>query len=346
MAHKTDHDRQSIDAMKLKLKHASTSTTTSDDDDVKIVTNCSLIAIGICDIAGAGCRALKALCSAEDSKCVRREFELEFVTSSDLRAAESDVDDDDDVDDVDDVGDEFDDDFTSLERAVFVSETAFEAVGSTTTKTNSNNGDSNAASLIQFIDTASGDANLSCIVINAVVSEQDEAAVCAAVVSFIRELTVAREGDVDRSYGEKEIVLCAAMKLDAAVARSSSVFSFGKDSSVQERNNKCGFGMLDEKNTRVRDGLLKGIISACRVAFSRFPVSGVIVSGFAVPRLGRSEEELESGETAVKLEEALGRKFKHIGVCATGKAREFVANRLWWKSSAEAPAKHMMSMFT
>jgi hypothetical protein len=163
MAHKTDHDRQSIDAMKLKLKHASTSTITSDDDDVKIVTNCSLIAIGICDIAGAGCRALKALCSAEDSKCVRREFELEFVTRSDLRAAESDVD------DVDDVGDEFDDDFTSLERAVFVSETAFEAVGSTTTKTNSNNGDSNAASLIQFIDTASGDANLSCIVINAVV---------------------------------------------------------------------------------------------------------------------------------------------------------------------------------
>ena len=60
---------------------------------------------------------------------------------------------------------------------MFVSETAFEAVGSTTTKTNSNNGDSNAASLIQFIDTASGDANLSCIVINAVVSEQDEAAV-------------------------------------------------------------------------------------------------------------------------------------------------------------------------
>ena len=97
MTHKTDHDRQSIDAMKLKLKHASTSTTTSDDDDVKIVTNCSLIAIGICDIAGAGCRALKALCSAEDSKCVRREFELEFVTSSDLRAAESDVDDDDSV---------------------------------------------------------------------------------------------------------------------------------------------------------------------------------------------------------------------------------------------------------
>ena len=42
-------------------------------------------------------------------------------------------------------------------------------------------------------------------------------------------------------------------------------------------------------------------------------MSGIVVPGFAVPRVGGSEMEMESGETANRLERIVGETFKGLG---------------------------------
>ena len=41
--------------------------------------------------------------------------------------------------------------------------------------------------------------------------------------------------------------------------------------------------------------------------------------------------EMESGETANKLEKVIGETFKELGVCASGNAKNFRATKTWWK---------------
>ena len=60
-------------------------------------------------------------------------------------------------------------------------------------------------------------------------------------------------------------------------------------------------------------------------------------------RVGGSEMEMESGETANKLEKVIGETFKELGVCASGNAKNFRATKTWWK--IKEGAKFMSSMF-
>ena len=70
------------------------------------------------------------------------------------------------------------------------------------------------------------------------------------------------------------------------------MFCFGSE--IFENNENVNFTRLDEKTNRVRDGLLKGLISARRVFGSKN------VSKWSCPGMrGKSYEmEMESGETA------------------------------------------------
>jgi len=67
------------------------------------------------------------------------------------------------------------------------------------------------------------------------------------------------------------------------------------------------------------------------------------VPGFAVPRVGGSEMEMESGETANRLEKIVAESFKCIGISASGNANNFRATKTWWKT--KEGAKFMSSMF-
>ena len=192
-----------------------------------------------------------------------------------------------------------------------------------------------AVSLVQFTDEENNAVVLSCLAINVMVPERDEASVCHAVVRFVRE---------HLENCARKIVFCAAMKLEQGVMRGDAekdVFCFGDSETVE--NEKLNFTRLDEKTTRVRDGLLKGLISGSRCAFGSENVSGIVVPGFAVPRVGGSEMEMESGETANRLERIVGETFKGLGVSASGNAKNFRATKTWWKT--KEGAKFMSSMF-
>ena len=195
--------------------------------------------------------------------------------------------------------------------------------------------DAPAVSLVQFTDDAEENnaVVLSCLAINVMVPERDEASACHAVVRFVRE---------HLENCARKIVFCAAMKLERGVTRGDAekdVFCFGESETVENEK----LTRLDEKATRVRDGLLKGLISGSRCAFGSENVSGIVVPGFAVPRVGGSEMEMESGETANRLERIVGETFKGLGVSASGNAKNFRATKTWWKT--KEGAKFMSSMF-
>ena len=284
------------------------------------------LAIGICDVAGAGVRALKSLTTGGNfggNQLQKRDFDLKF-TGDDGEGLIGKGDSDGDDDQCDDaVHEEDEDDISALERAIFV-------------KTNNDGDDcsSSPVSLVQFIDARANAIVLSCLAINVMVPERDEASVCNAVVKFVRE---------HLSSCCEKIVFCAAMKLEQGVKGDADedVFCFGSE--IFENNENVNFTRLDEKTTRVRDGLLKGLISGSRCVFGSKNVSGVVVPGFAVPRVGGSEMEMESGETANKLEKVIGETFKELGVCASGNAKNFRATKTWWK--IKEGAKFMPSMF-
>jgi len=162
-----------------------------------------VLAIGLCDIAGAGVRALQALESSlvvgekrSSALLEKRQFELKFTNDKggDLIGKNGGSDDDGEEEE-DAAREEDEDDISALERAIFV-------------KT-SDDGDFSSfaptASLVQFTDPNANNAVvLSCLVINVMVPEIDEASVCYAVVRFVREHL--------ESCVEK-IVFCAALKL-------------------------------------------------------------------------------------------------------------------------------------
>ena len=290
-----------------------------------------VLAIGLCDIAGAGVRALQALESSlvvgekrSSALLEKRQFELKFTNDKggDLIGKNGGSDDDGEEEE-DAAREEDEDDISALERAIFV-------------KT-SDDGDFSSfaptASLVQFTDPNANNAVvLSCLVINVMVPEIDEASVCYAVVRFVREHL--------ESCVEK-IVFCAALKLERGVVKGDpekDMFCFGNEVFKNEKLTR-----LDEKSTIVRDGLLKGLISGCRCAFGSENVSGLIVPGFAVPRVGGSEMEIESGETANRLEKVVAESFKCIGISASGNANNFRATKTWWKTIEGA--KFMSSMF-
>ena len=286
------------------------------------------LAIGICDVAGAGVRALKSLTTGGNfggNQLQKRDFDLKF-TGDDGEGLIGKGDSDGDDDQCDDaVHEEDEDDISALERAIFV-------------KTNDDGDDcsSSPVSLVQFVDARTNVIVLSCLAINVMVPERDEASVCNAVVKFVRE---------HLSSCCEKIVFCAAMKLEQGVKGDANadedVFCFGSE--IFENNENVNFTRLDEKTTRVRDGLLKGLISGSRCVFGSRNVSGVVVPGFAVPRVGGSEMEMESGETANKLEKVIGETFKELGVRASGNAKNFRATKTWWK--IKEGAKFMPSMF-
>ena len=284
------------------------------------------LAIGICDVAGAGVRALKSLTTGGNfggNQLQKRDFDLKF-TGDDGGSLIGKGDSDGDDDQCDDaVHEEDEDDISALERAIFV-------------KTNNDGVDcsSSPVSLVQFIDARANAIVLSCLAINVMVPERDEASVCNAVVKFVRE---------HLSSCCEKIVFCAAMKLEQGVKGDADedVFCFGSE--IFENNENVNFTRLDEKTTRVRDGLLKGLISGSRCVFGSKNVSGVVVPGYAVARVGGSEMEMESGETANKLEKVIGETFKELGVCASGNAKNFRATKTWWK--IKEGAKFMPSMF-
>ena len=285
-----------------------------------------VLAIGICDVAGAGVRALKSLTTGGNfggNQLQKRDFDLKF-TGDDGGSLIGKGDSDGDDDQCDDaVHEEDEDDISALERAIFV-------------KTNDDDDDcsSSPVSLVQFIDARANAIVLSCLAINVMVPERDEASVCNAVVKFVRE---------HLSSCCEKIVFCAAMKLEQGVKGDADedVFCFGSE--IFENNENVNFTRLDEKTTRVRDGLLKGLISGSRCVFGSKNVSGVVVPGYAVARVGGSEMEMESGETANKLEKVIGETFKELGVCASGNAKNFRATKTWWK--IKEGAKFMPSMF-
>ena len=195
--------------------------------------------------------------------------------------------------------------------------------------------DAPAVSLVQFTDDAEENnaVVLSCLAINVMVPERDEASACHAVVRFVRE---------HLENCARKIVFCAAMKLERGVTRGDAekdVFCFGESETVENEK----LTRLDEKATRVRDGLLKGLISGSRCAFGSENVSGIGVAGFAVPGVGGSEMEMESGETANRLERIVGETFKGLGVSASGNAKNFRATKTWRKT--KEGAKFMSSMF-
>jgi len=223
---------------------------------------------------------------------------------------------------------EEEDDISALERAIFVKTSDDgEALDDASPAP--------AVSLVQFTDDAEENnaVVLSCLAINVMVPERDEASACHAVVRFVRE---------HLENCAQKIVFCAAMKLERGVMRGDAekdVFCFGDSETVENEK----LTRLDEKATRVRDGLLKGLVSGSRCAFGSENVSGIVVPGFAVPRVGGSEMEMESGETANRLERIVGETFKGLGVSASGNAKNFRATKTWWKT--KEGAKFMSSMF-
>lgn len=293
----------------------------------------NVLAIGLCDVAGAGVRALKSLTTSRESggkQLKRRDFELKFTDENggDLvgkmignKNGEKEADEEEEEE-------EEEDDISALERAIFVKTSDDgEALDDAPAAP--------AVSLVQFTDDA--DENnavvLSCLAINVMVPERDEASACHAVVRFVRE---------HLENCARKIVFCAAMKLERGVTRGDAekdVFCFGESETVENEK----LTRLDEKATRVRDGLLKGLISGSRCAFGSENVSGIVVPGFAVPRVGGSEMEMESGETANRLERIVGETFKGLGVSASGNAKNFRATKTWWKT--KEGAKFMSSMF-
>ena len=291
-----------------------------------------VLAIGLCDVAGAGVRALKSLTTSRESggkQLKRRDFELKFTDENggDLvgkmignKNGEKEADEEEEEEE-----EEEEDDISALERAIFVK----------TSDDGEALDDAPAVSLVQFTDDAEENnaVVLSCLAINVMVPERDEASACHAVVRFVREHL--------KNCAQK-IVFCAAMKLERGVMRGDAekdVFCFGDSETVENEK----LTRLDEKATRVRDGLLKGLISGSRCAFGSENVSGIVVPGFAVPRVGGSEMEMESGETANRLERIVGETFKGLGVSASGNAKNFRATKTWWKT--KEGAKFMSSMF-
>ena len=289
----------------------------------------NVLAIGLCDVAGAGVRALKSLTISRESggkQLKRRDFELKFTDENggDLvgkmignKNGEKEADEEEE--------EEEEDDISALERAIFVK----------TSDDGEALDDAPAVSLVQFTDDAEENnaVVLSCLAINVMVPERDEASACHAVVRFVRE---------HLENCARKIVFCAAMKLERGVMRGDAekdVFCFGDSETVENEK----LTRLDEKATRVRDGLLKGLISGSRCAFGSENVSGIVVPGFAVPRVGGSEMEMESGETANRLERIVGETFKGLGVSASGNAKNFRATKTWWKT--KEGAKFMSSMF-
>ncbi len=290
-----------------------------------------VLAIGLCDVAGAGVRALKSLTASSKSgkQLKRRDFELKFTDENggDLvgkmignKNGEKEADEEEEEEE-----EEEEDDISALERAIFVK----------TSDDGEALDDAPAVSLVQFTDDAEENnaVVLSCLAINVMVPERDEASACHAVVWFVRE---------HLENCARKIVFCAAMKLERGVMRGDAekdVFCFGDSETVENEK----LTRLDEKATRVRDGLLKGLISGSRCAFGSENVSGIVVPGFAVPRVGGSEMEMESGETANRLERIVGETFKGLGVSASGNAKNFRATKTWWKT--KEGAKFMSSMF-
>ena len=287
----------------------------------------NILAIGLCDVAGAGVRALKSLTTSSKSgkQLKRRDFELKFTDENggDLvgkmigNNGEKEADNEEE--------EEEEDDISALERAIFVK----------TSDDGEALDDAPAVSLVQFTDDAEENnaVVLSCLAINVMVPERDEASACHAVVRFVRE---------HLENCARKIVFCAAMKLERGVMRGDAekdVFCFGDSETVENEK----LTRLDEKATRVRDGLLKGLISGSRCAFGSENVSGIVVPGFAVPRVGGSEMEMESGEIANRLERIVGETFKGLGVSASGNAKNFRATKTWWKT--KEGAKFMSSMF-
>jgi hypothetical protein len=287
----------------------------------------NVLAIGLCDVAGAGVRALKSLTTSSKSgkQLKRRDFELKFTDENggDLvgkmigNNGEKEADNEEE--------EEEEDDISALERAIFVK----------TSDDGEALDDAPAVSLVQFTDDAEENnaVVLSCLAINVMVPERDEASACHAVVRFVRE---------HLENCARKIVFCAAMKLERGVMRGDAekdVFCFGDSETVENEK----LTRLDEKATRVRDGLLKGLISGSRCAFGSENVSGIVVPGFAVPRVGGSEMEMESGEIANRLERIVGETFKGLGVSASGNAKNFRATKTWWKT--KEGAKFMSSMF-
>ena len=290
-----------------------------------------VLAIGLCDVAGAGVRALKSLTTSRESggkQLKRRDFELKFTDENggDLVGKIIGNNDGENLEtEEEEEEEEEEDDISALERAIFVK----------TSDDGEALDDAPAVSLVQFTDDAEENnaVVLSCLAINVMVPERDEASACHAVVWFVRE---------HLENCARKIVFCAAMKLERGVMRGDAekdVFCFGDSETVENEK----LTRLDEKATRVRDGLLKGLISGSRCAFGSENVSGIVVPGFAVPRVGGSEMEMESGETANRLERIVGETFKGLGVSASGNAKNFRATKTWWKT--KEGAKFMSSMF-
>ena len=288
-----------------------------------------VLAIGLCDVAGAGVRALKSLTASSKSgkQLKRRDFELKFTDENggDLVGKMIGNNNGENLEADEEEEEEEEDDISALERAIFVK----------TSDDGEALDDAPAVSLVQFTDDAEENnaVVLSCLAINVMVPERDEASVCHAVVRFVRE---------HLENCARKIVFCAAMKLERGVMRGDAekdVFCFGDSETVENEK----LTRLDEKATRVRDGLLKGLISGSRCAFGSENVSGIVVPGFAVPRVGGSEMEMESGETANRLELIVGETFKGLGVSASGNAKNFRATKTWWKT--KEGAKFMSSMF-
>ncbi|CAL6375045.1 unnamed protein product [Bathycoccus prasinos] len=288
-----------------------------------------VLAIGLCDVAGAGVRALKSLTASSKSgkQLKRRVFELKFTDENggDLVGKMIGNNNGENLEADEEEEEEEEDDISALERAIFVK----------TSDDGEALDDAPAVSLVQFTDDAEENnaVVLSCLAINVMVPERDEASACHAVVWFVRE---------HLENCARKIVFCAAMKLERGVMRGDAekdVFCFGDSETVENEK----LTRLDEKATRVRDGLLKGLISGSRCAFGSENVSGIVVPGFAVPRVGGSEMEMESGETANRLERIVGETFKGLGVSASGNAKNFRATKTWWKT--KEGAKFMSSMF-
>ena len=288
-----------------------------------------VLAIGLCDVAGAGVRALKSLTASSKSgkQLKRRDFELKFTDENggDLVGKMIGNNNGENLEADEEEEEEEEDDISALERAIFVK----------TSDDGEALDDAPAVSLVQFTDDAEENnaVVLSCLAINVMVPERDEASACHAVVWFVRE---------HLENCARKIVFCAAMKLERGVMRGDAekdVFCFGDSETVENEK----LTRLDENATRVRDGLLKGLVSGSRCAFGSENVSGIVVPGFAVPRVGGSEMEMESGETANRLERIVGETFKGLGVSASGNAKNFRATKTWWKT--KEGAKFMSSMF-
>ena len=129
----------------------------------------NILAIGLCDVAGAGVRALKSLTTSSKSgkQLKRRDFELKFTDENggDLvgkmvgnKNGEKETDEEEEEE-------EEEDDISALERAIFVK----------TSDDGEALDDAPAVSLVQFTDDAEENnaVVLSCLAINVMVPERD-----------------------------------------------------------------------------------------------------------------------------------------------------------------------------